>query len=138
MTRFTGKAETFSSFYAKQCSLTNIDSFLQSGIINKTGRPFYSVRFSTEGILQIIKNLDSNKALWSRCDYNVENITMLKRCGSSAFRPLQIIYKSCLDWIKFPQEQKISNVIPVHEKNDKQLAKNYRSISLLPICGKIF
>ena len=28
MTRFTGKAETFSSFYAKQCSLTNIDSSL--------------------------------------------------------------------------------------------------------------
>ena len=27
---------------------------------------------------------------------------------------------------------------PVHKKNDKQLVKNYRPISLLPICRKIF
>ena len=26
----------------------------------------------------------------------------------------------------------------MNEKNDKQLVKNYRPISLLPICGKIF
>ena len=63
---------------------------------------------------------------------------MLKICGSSVCRPLQIIYKSCLDKGKFPQEWKKANVVPVHKKNDKQLVKNYRPISLLPICGKIF
>ena len=57
---------------------------------------------------------------------------------SSVCRPLQIIYKSCLDKGKFPQEWKKANVVPVHKKNDKQLVKNYRPISLLPICGKIF
>ena len=31
-----------------------------------------------------------------------------------------------------------SNVIPVHKKESRQLKKNYRLISLLPICGKIF
>ena len=39
---------------------------------------------------------------------------------------------------KFPQEWKKANVVPVHKKNDKQLVKNYRPISLLPICGKVF
>ena len=63
---------------------------------------------------------------------------MLKICGSSVCRPLQIIYKSCLDRGKFPQEEKITNVVPVHKKNDKHLVENYRPISLLPICGKIF
>ena len=29
------------------------------------------------------------------------------------------------------------NVIPVHKKESRQLKKNYRPISLLPICGKI-
>ena len=53
-------------------------------------------------------------------------------------RPLQIIDKSCLDRGKFPQEWKKANVVPVHKKNDKQLVKNYRPISLLPICGKLF
>ena len=63
---------------------------------------------------------------------------MLKICGSSVFRPLQIIYKSFLDRGKFPHEWKKANVVPVHKKNDKQLVKNYRPISLLPICSKIF
>ena len=31
-----------------------------------------------------------------------------------------------------------ANVIPVHKKNSKKLLKNYRPISILPICGKIF
>ena len=34
-------------------------------------------------------------------------------------------------------EQK-ANVVRTYKKNDKQLVKNYRPISLLPICGKIF
>ena len=32
----------------------------------------------------------------------------------------------------------VHNIIPVHKKNDKQLVKNYRPISLLPIFGKLF
>ena len=63
---------------------------------------------------------------------------MLKICGFSVCRLLQIIYKSCLDRGKFPQEWKKANVVPVHKKNDKQLVKNYHPISLLPICGKTF
>ena len=33
---------------------------------------------------------------------------------------------------------KLANVTPVFKKGDKQSHKNYRPISLLPICGKIF
>ena len=40
------------------------------------------------------------------------------------------------DW-KFPIESKKANVVPVHKKNSKQLIENYRSISLVPVCGKI-
>ena len=32
---------------------------------------------------------------------------------------------------------KLVNLIPIFKKNNKQLIKNYRPISLLPICGKI-
>ena len=32
---------------------------------------------------------------------------------------------------------KIANVTPIFKKGDKQLIKNYRPISFLPICGKI-
>ena len=29
-------------------------------------------------------------------------------------------------------------MFPVHKKSDKQILKNYRPVSLLPICGKVF
>ena len=39
---------------------------------------------------------------------------------------------------KFPSDWKKAHVAPVHKKRDKQCLKNYRPISLLPICSKIF
>ena len=30
-----------------------------------------------------------------------------------------------------------ANIVPVHKKGVKQCLKNYRRVSLLPICGKI-
>ena len=134
VTDFREKAEIFNSYFSKQCSLVNSDSSLPCEIIKKTNNSLYSVRFSTEDILQIINNLDSNKAH----GHDEISIRMLKICGSSVCRPLQIIYKSSLDRGKFPQEWKKANVVPVHKKNDKQLVKNYRPISLLPIRGKNF
>ena len=32
----------------------------------------------------------------------------------------------------------MTNVVLVHKKSDKQILKNYRPVSLLPICGKVF
>ena len=38
----------------------------------------------------------------------------------------------------FPLNGKKANVVPGHKKGDKQILKNFRPISLLPIAGKIF
>ena len=63
---------------------------------------------------------------------------MVKICDSSVCRSLKIIYKSCLDREKFPQECKKTNAVPAYKKSDKQLVKNYCPISLLLICDKGF
>ena len=38
----------------------------------------------------------------------------------------------------FPTELKKANVVPIYKRDDKQNVKNYRSVSLRPIFGKIF
>ena len=62
---------------------------------------------------------------------------MLILCDDSVSIPLQIIYSNILSTYIYPDIWKLANVTPIFKKGDKQLIKNYRSISLLPICGKI-
>ena len=38
----------------------------------------------------------------------------------------------------FLLNEKKGNIVPIHKKNNKQNIKNYRPVSLLPICRKIF
>ena len=38
----------------------------------------------------------------------------------------------------FPVNWKKANICPIHKKGDKQILNNYRPVSLLPICDKIF
>ena len=63
---------------------------------------------------------------------------MIKICDSYICKPLKLIFQSCLESEKFPIEWKKVNVVPVHKKRDKQILKNYRPTSLLPIAAKIF
>ena len=78
----------------------NSDSSFPSKIISKTDNSLYSVKVSTENMLQIINKLDSNKAH----GHDEISIRTLKICGSSVCRLLQIIYKPCLDRGKSLQE----------------------------------
>ena len=58
---------------------------------------------------------------------------MLKAFGTSVYKPLEIIFNQCPETGVFPSEWKKGNI----KKGDKQILKNYRLVSLLPICGKI-
>ena len=58
--------------------------------------------------------------------------------------PLSQIYKNCINSGGFPDSWKKCHIIPTYivclydTKNDKCCINNYRPVSLLPICGKIF
>lgn len=51
---------------------------------------------------------------------------------------LSIIHRNCLANSSYPDPRKKSNIYPIHKKNDKQIIKNYRPISVMPVGGKIF
>ena len=63
---------------------------------------------------------------------------MLKICDTAIVEPLSIIFNNCINQSKFPNIWKISNIFPIHKKGDKQIINNYRPVSLLPTCEKIF
>ena len=52
--------------------------------------------------------------------------------------PLKLIFEAAIRSGCFPDTWKKGNIIPVHKKENKNLVRNYRPISLLPIFGKIF
>ena len=63
---------------------------------------------------------------------------MLKLSSPFIIKPLSIIFQNCLKSGIFPDDWKKGNIVLAHKKNSKQLVSNYRPVSLLPICWKIF
>ena len=63
---------------------------------------------------------------------------LLKLSDKAICKPLHMIFTSCLETGVFPIHWKKANVVPIHKKENKQPVKNYRPVSLLPICGKVF
>ena len=51
---------------------------------------------------------------------------------------MTLLFKNSSQLSCYPDIWKRSNIILAHKKSDKKLVNNYRRISLLPICGKIF
>ena len=49
-------------------------------------------------------------------------------CSKSVVEPLSMIFNNCIDTGTFPDIWKLSNIIPVHNKSDKQIVDNYRPV----------
>ena len=52
---------------------------------------------------------------------------MLKICGSSIYKPLEMIFKQYNETGVFPSESKKGNIVPIHKKGEKQKTKNLSS-----------
>ena len=83
---------------------------------------------------KIIRALNIHKA-HGHDDMSIRIILIFDR---KVRKPLIILFQNSVKYSYYPDIWKRSNIIPVHKKSDKQLVKNYRPISLLPIFGKIF
>ena len=104
VTDFKKKAELFKCFFAKQCSITNNSSELPSSICKKTNKSISTATFTSDNIAKFIQNLDPNKAH----GHDMISILMLKLCGKSICKPLDLIFRSCIKHGKFPIEWKKS------------------------------
>ena len=131
ITEFEAKANIFNKYFASQCTAINNNSVLPSTLNHLTDDKLSSFNISSEVIFQLIKNLDPNKA------HGEISAKMLKLCAPSICKPLTLLFENCLASGEFSNVWKKSNIVPVHKKGDKQLIKNYRPVSLFPICRKL-
>ena len=134
VTDFLEKANLFNDFFREQCRPITNDSSLPNNQTLETVTRLSDINIDTDTIIKLIRSLDPNKA--HGCDGI--SIRMLKLCATSISKPLHILFNNSVISECFPNEWKKANVIPVHKKGDKQIINNYRPVSLLPICSKIF
>ena len=133
VTNFQTKANIFNNHFVEQCSLISNDSLLPNPVF-RCNSSLSSVEITDEKILNIIRSLDPKKA-HGRDDISINTI---KLSDIEIVKPLYLIYTECLETGRFPSSWKKANVLPIHKKENRQLKKNYRPISLLPICYKHF
>ena len=96
--RFKEKSKIFNNYFAQQCSVINNNSTVPERILYRTDTPLAK----TDDTANIIKNLDSNKSH----GHDNGSIRMLKICGVSICKNLEIIFRICLSYGKYPEEWK--------------------------------
>ena len=127
------KATLFNYFFVKQWQPFENASTLPKFFL-RTDKELQSFDISDDEILKILSSLKTNKAHGP----DDISVSMIKLCGNDLVLPLKLIFFNILRTGIFPKQWKRANATPVHKKENKQLIKNYRPISLLPIIAKVF
>ena len=130
VTDFLDKVSLFNNFFAKQCTPVSTHSIVSVNINFETRERLSFLEVCVDDIIKTIRSLDQNKAH----GHDKISICMIKRCASSIWKLLHLIFRNYLETETFLKEWKKGNIIPVHKKGDKQFIKNYRPVSLFPIC----
>ena len=74
-----------------------------------------------------MKMLNPNKAY----GHSSISILMLKICGSTIYRPVEMAFKDAQSTGLFLSEWTKGNIAPIHKKGDKLVLKNYCSVSVI-------
>ena len=123
------KAKLFNDFFSKQCKPVNNASVLPPlNLLSGKRIDHISIYIHSDEIISLIRHLNPNKATGSD---GISGLRLLLCDNSIVLPQSNILAISTYLW-------KLANETPIFKKGDKQLIKNYRPISLLPICGQIF
>ena len=132
-TNFQTTADIFNELFVQQCSLDQNNSALPR-FISRCNTVLENIESNPSKVFKIVRSLDSNKAH----GWDSLSMSMIKICDAEIVISLCLIYEKCLATEKFLEIWKKANVLPIHKKESRQIKNNYRPISLLPVCGKIF
>ena len=115
ITNIREKTEIFNFLFPNQCSLIRNSSVLFSDYELFTDKSLWNITFVDKDIRRIKRSLDPNKGQ----GHDVMSICMLKICGDSIYRPLELIFRACLVHGVFPQNWIRSNLLFLFIKNTR-------------------
>ena len=91
------------------------------------------IEVSVEEVRNYLNGLDTSKA----CGPDGIPARLLKQCSEQIAPSLCAIFNNSLSSGRIPREWKSADITPVHKKESKEPADNYRPISLLPMVSKV-
>nr|CAI5840348.1 unnamed protein product [Callosobruchus analis] len=106
-------------------------------LLKKAPKPISSffMTFITESdVRAAICNLSNSPSL----DHYGLNSAMIKDSIDILLYPLTTLYNKCMEEGNWPDSLKISKIIPVYKKGDKDCSDNFRPITMIPLISKIF
>ena len=134
-------ADKFNKYFVDLASNLNQDAY---GSIPITAYPSFESYLSKpsecnifledtycEEVTSIIKELSTGKS-------SDIPIVLVKAACNLISPYITTLFNQCMSSGVFPKLFKLSKITPVYKKDNKELIKNYRPISTLPIFGKIF
>ena len=129
------KAEIFNSYFSSafQKSRVNLDNGdTDSAVRFPSDSELFEITVSAEEVISYLRNLDVNKS------HGPDEIhpRLLKVCCEQIRPSLCTLFNHSINCGRVPTEWKSANITPVHKKESKELAENYRPISLLSIVSK--
>ena len=119
----------FAQFFHSSFSSSHISSRL----LHDNDFANFDYTFSDSDIIKIVSEL---KDYGGKGPDGIPNV-FVKNCIHSLLIPLRAIFQKSLSSHTFPNIWKLSHIIPIFKKGDKNNIKNYRPISMLSCFSKI-
>jgi hypothetical protein len=94
--------------------------------------PLMDCRITEEDVLKELRNLDPNKSMGP----DGLHPRVLKEVAPALSKPLQLIFQHSVNNGSLPTKWKTATVSAIYKKGDRELAANYRPISLTSIACK--
>ena len=88
---------------------------------------------SSGDVRRLLLSIPRDKA----CGPDNVSARIIRECAEELVAPLTILCQMSFDQGVFPSKWKQANVVPIHKKGDRSNPGNYRSISLLPLFGRM-
>ena len=102
--------------------------------INYTNDQFLDLRFHSDDIYNILRQINSSKAAGPDGIHG----KVLKNCARTLAYPLSLLFNMSFSTGCIPMDWKTALVVPVFKKGDKASVENYRPISLTSLVMKVF